>query len=73
MKTRLFGTGRIKFKKAREDHSSTRGLQQPGHVAVPKLGEFQTTVLEQPRSEISTPVKEARPVKRPKDLMDLSP
>jgi hypothetical protein len=59
-KTRLSGSARRKHKKARKSREpGTGSQQQQGHMASPKPKEVQTRVPRQPRSEGSTPMKEA--------------
>jgi hypothetical protein len=68
-KTRLSGSAWRKLKKAGESQGGTGGQQQPRHVASPKPKEAQTKVPNWPRSEGSTPIKEANSSKRPRDLL----
>jgi hypothetical protein len=47
-KTRLSGNAGRKLKKARERQSGTGGLQQPGHLSLPKSGDPRPRYLKDP-------------------------
>jgi hypothetical protein len=66
-KTKLYGSARRKLFQAQVSQGSTRGIQQPGRVPIPKPAGTPIKMPKKSRSKESTPVYTLNPPKKPRD------